>query len=75
MKFYTLEAVVKGKNVKFEKVFASRDSAIDYMFNFYKKNYMYDMVVNDEHSINDNKHNVEYICDHADRFTINRVTL
>jgi len=75
MKFYTLDAVVKGKNVNIEKVFTSRNDAIDYMFKYYNKHFIYGLEVKEEVSIDDNRHNVEYICDHSDRFTINRVIL
>lgn len=75
MKFYTLDAVVKGKNVNIGKVFDSRNDAIDYMFKYYNKHFIYGLEVNEEVSIDDDRHNVEYICDHGDRFRINRVTL
>lgn len=75
MKFYALEAVVKGKNVNFTKTFDSRNDAINYMFKYYNKHYMYNLEVNEEVSIDGDKHNVEYICDHNDRFRINRVVL
>ena len=75
MKFYTLEAVVRGENVKFDKVFASRDSAMDYMFKYYSKHYLYDLSVDEDIYVNGDKHNVEYICGSANRFRINRVSL
>jgi len=75
MKFYTLNAVVKGENVKIDKIFNTRNDAIDYMFKYYTKHYMYNLEVNEEVSVDGDKHNVEYICDHNDRFRINRVVL
>ena len=75
MKFYTLNAVVRGKNVNIDKVFNTRDDAINYMFKYYKKHFLYGLEVNEEYSIDDNKHNVEYVCDDYDRFRINRVVL
>ena len=75
MKFYTLEAIVNGDNVNFAKTFDSRNDAINYMFKYYNKHFMYNLEVNEEVSIDGNKHNVEYICNHRDRFTINRVAL
>ena len=75
MKFYTLEAVVRGTNYKFDRKFESRNEAIDYMFNFYNKMFAYNMEVNDEYAIDGNKHNVEYVCDQTNRFSINRVSL
>lgn len=75
MKFYTLNAVIKGKPKKFEKLFNSRDEAIDYMFKYYDDHFIYGLEVQEEVSIDDDKHNVEYICDDYDRFRINRVVL
>ena len=75
MKYYTLEAIIKGKPVKFEKAFSTRDSAIDYMFKYYDKHFMSNLVVNEEISVNGDKHNIEYVCDDFDRFRIKRVTL
>ena len=75
MKFYTLSAVVKGEPVKIDRMFNTRNDAISYMFKYYNNHYMYGLEVNEEVSIDGNKHNVEYICNHRDRFTINRVTL
>lgn len=75
MKFYTLEAVVRGENVKFDKTFASRDSAIDYMFKYYKKHYMDDVEVDEQLLVDGNKHNIEYVCNQHDRFRINRVVV
>ena len=75
MKFYTLNAVIKGEPKKFEKLFNSRSEAIDYMFKYYDDHFIYGLEVNEEVSIDGDKHNVEYICDHNDRFRINRVVL
>ena len=76
MRYYTLDAVVQGNNAKLNKrVFTSRDEAIDYMFNYYEKHYIYGLQVETEHSVNDNKHSVEYICNYYNRFTITRCSL
>lgn len=75
MKFYTLNAVVRGKNVNIDKIFNTREDAINYMFKYYNRHFLYGLEVNEEYSIDDNKHNVEYVCDDYDRFRINRVVL
>ncbi len=74
MKYYVLSAVVRGKepNLK-QRLFSSRDDAIKYMFDYFEKNYIYNAQVNDEYYVNDDKHNIEYVCDYYTRFTINRV--
>ena len=75
MKFYTLEAVVKGENVKFDKVFQSRESAMDYMFKYYQNHLIYNVAVDEDVYVNGNKHDVVYVCNQSNRFRINRVTL
>lgn len=76
MKYYTLEAVVKNQQVKFGKKFASRDEAIDYMFNYLNNHYMYNVAVNEEIHVNGDKHNVEYVLDNNHNlFRVNRVVL
>lgn len=76
MKYYTLEAVVRGKQIKFDKIFSSRKSAIDYMFTYYDKHHMYNLMVNDEIAVNGNKHDIEYVCDNESyRFRVNRKTI
>ena len=72
MKKYTLEAVVDGKTVKFSKKFDSRNSAINFMFQYYNKRYLYFLRVNEEYAISGNEHNIEYVCDYSNRFRINR---
>ena len=75
MKKYTLEAVVDGKTVRFSKKFDSRNSAINFMFNYYNKRYMFNIRVNDEYAISGDKHNIEYVCDYSNRFRINRLII
>ena len=75
MKYYMLRAIVDGRDVKLKRsYFTSRDDAIDYMFKYYKDHYIYGLEVNDEYAINGNKHNVEYVCDNYNRFTVERLT-
>ncbi|MBR0295711.1 MAG: hypothetical protein IJQ67_07450 [Bacilli bacterium] len=75
MKKYTLEAVVDGQTIKFSKKFDSRNSAINFMFNYYNKRYMFNIRVNDEYAISGDKHNIEYVCDYSNRFRINRLII
>ena len=75
MKRYTLEAVIDGETIRFEKTFASRNMAISYMFAYYEHIYKYNLSVNDEYEIADNKHNIEYVCNYHNRFRINREVL
>ena len=72
MKYYTLTAVINGDEVRFNKVFASRNQAIDYMFNYCRKINYFNMEVEDEYCIGDNKHDIEYVCDYYNRFRVTR---
>ena len=73
MKKYTLEAVIDGQTIRFSKKFDSRDSAINFMFQYYNKRYMYNIMVNEEYAISGDKHNIEYVYDYSNRFRINRI--
>ena len=73
MNYYTLSAVVNGKDVKLKRsYFTTRSQAINYMFDYYDKNCLYSLQVMDEHPVNGDKHSVEYVCNFHNRFTITR---
>ena len=73
MKKYTLEAVVDGEFIKFNRYFRTRDEAIDYIFRYYdKKRYNVNLSVNEEYFIDGNKHDVAYVSDFYNRFRITR---
>lgn len=73
MKYYTLTAVVQGEPAKLKKsVFGSRNEAIDYVFNYYRKHFLYNLEVSDEYMVGNNKHSIEYVCDYYNRFVITR---
>ena len=74
MKIYKLDAIVDGNSVNLKRnYFASRDDAIEYMFNYYKKHYLYNMAVEEEYPVNSDKHCIEYVCDYYNRFTVSRI--
>lgn len=74
MKYYTLETINNGSTVKINKKFNTREQAINYAFAYFERRYLNDgLQVNDEYSIENNKHNVEYVLDYFNRFRINRV--
>lgn len=74
MKFYVLTAIVNGRDTKLKrKLFSSRDDAINYMFDYYEKNYLFGLEVNDEHPVGGNKHSIEYVCNFHNRFTVTRL--
>lgn len=73
MKYYTLSAIVNGRDAKLKRrIFATRDDAIKYMFEYYEKNYLFGLEVIDEHIVQDNKHSVEYVCNFHNRFIVTR---
>ena len=73
MKYYTLDAVVNGSNVKLKRfAFTSRDEAIDYMFEYYRDHYLFTLEVADEHIVGNDKHSIEYVCNFHNRFTVTR---
>lgn len=72
MKNYTLEAIIKGKTIKFDKKFNSRNSALNFIFDYLDKHYLYNTEIIDEFLINDQKHNVEYVCNDSNRIRICR---
>ena len=72
MNKYTLEAVVEGENVKFNRTFDSRDEAIDYIFRYYDNHLLVNLEINEEYFINGNKHDIAYVSDYYNRFRIAR---
>ena len=74
MKYYTLETINNGNTVRINKKFTSRDQAINYAFAYFERRYLNEALqVEDEYTIADNKHNVEYVLDYFNRFRVNRV--
>lgn len=72
MNNYTLEAVVDGKFIRFNRTFHSRDEAINYIFRYYDNHFMENLRVNEEYYIAENKHDIAYVCDYYNRFRIAR---
>ena len=73
MKKYRLEAVIDGRFKKFDREFASRSSAIKYIYGYYDKHYLPEFKINDEYMVNDDKHDIDYVDDYDNRFRITRV--
>ena len=68
---YILSAIINGNVKGFKKDFKSRDDAINYIYEYLNSRYIYNVQVTDE--IYKSKHNVEYVLDGGDRFSIVRV--
>ena len=72
MNKYTLEAVIEGELVKFNRTFESRNEAMDFIFDYYNRHHLVDLRINDEYFVNENKHDVAYVYDYDNRFRIAR---
>ena len=72
MNKYILEAIVNGEYLKVNRIFNSRDEAIDYIFRYYDDHNMVNLKVNEEYFIAGNKHDVAYVYDYYNRFRIAR---
>ena len=73
MKKYILTAVIDGRTKSFQHQFNSRNEALNYIFHYYVRHNYESLQVNEEFFVNDNKHNIEYVCDYTNRFRINRI--
>ena len=72
MKKYKLEAVVDGEKINFKREFNSRNSALNYMYQYCDDHYLPEPVINEEYELNNDKHDVEYVSDYDNRFRITR---
>ena len=72
MNKYTLEAIVEGKLIKFDRTFKTRTQAMNYIFDYYDRHQLVELRVNDEYFIDDNKHDIAYVYDYDNRFRIAR---
>ncbi len=73
MKKYILTAIIDGRTISFHHKFNSRNDALNYIFAYYDRHNYKAIQVDEEFYINNNKHNIEYVCDYTNRFRINRV--
>ena len=72
MNKYTLEAIVEGKLIKFDRTFKTRTQAMNYIFDYYDRHQLVELRVNDEYFIDDNEHDIAYVYDYDNRFRIAR---
>lgn len=73
MKLYSLRGNLAGQPVVINKMFKSREKAVDYMFEYSRKHYVFDLQIEDIYEINNDKHNLNYICNNDNRFNVQRV--
>lgn len=72
MKKYILQAVVDGRQIRVNKEFSSRNSALNYMYQYYGKHYLPTPSISEEYEVDGNKHDIEYVSDYENRFRITR---
>ena len=72
-KGYTLAAVVNGDCKYFNKIFKSRQAAINYVYKYFESICFYNTQVEEE--IYKSKHDVEYVMSDDNRFIVNRIVL
>lgn len=72
MNKYTLEAIVDGEFIRFNRTFKTRTDAINYIFRYYDKHLLVNLKVNEEYFIEGNKHDIAYVYDYYNRFRIAR---
>ena len=72
VKSYKLTAVIEGQSVSFDKIFATRTDALDYIFTYYNKHHLQSLYIDEEYYVNENKHDIEYVCDYSNRFRVTR---
>lgn len=75
MKLYTLRGNLAGQPVIIKKMFKSREEAVDYMFEYSKKQYVFDLQIEEIENVDGDKHNIDYICNHDNRFNVKRIIL
>ena len=73
MKLYTLRGNLAGQPVVINKMFKSRNEAVDYMFEYSKKHYVFDLQIEEINEVYGDKHNLDYVCNNDNRFNVQRV--
>lgn len=71
-KYYTLEAIVEGKLIKFDRQFKTRNAALNYIFQYYDRHCLVALRVNEEYFVDENEHDITYVYDYENRFRIAR---
>lgn len=69
MRVYQLDAVVNNEYIVFNRQFNSRIAAIDYMFDYLEKHYVFNAQLEDEYAVDD-KHNIHYVLNNANSFNV-----
>ena len=65
------DAYIRNELVDIHKVFASRSEAINYMFDYYNKHYVYNVELEEEYPQHD-KHDIHYVINQYNSFNVAR---
>ena len=65
------DAYIRNEHVDIKKVFASRDEAINYMFDYYNNHYIYNVELLEEYP-QTNKHDIHYVINQYSSFNVTR---
>ena len=68
------DAYIRNEHVDIKKLFASRNEAINYMFDYYNNHYVFNVELEDEYP-QENKHDIHYVLDQYSSFNVTRVQL
>ena len=75
MNVYKIEdAYIQNEHVDIKKVFASRVEAINYMFNYYNRHYIYNAELEEEYP-QTSKHDIHYVLSQYNCFNVTRQEL
>lgn len=72
MKKYSIYGVINGNGVNIKKQFNSRYAAIEYMFKYLDRHYIYNFQIEEEREVE--KHSIEYLYNDSNRFIVTRVS-
>ena len=76
MKVYKInDAYIRNEHVDIKRLFASRNEAINYMFDYYNNHYVYNVELVDEYPQKNNKHDIHYVLDQYDSFNVTRTEI
>ena len=65
------DAYIRNEHVDIKKVFASRNQAINYMFDYFNNHYLYNAELEEEYS-QGNKHDIHYVINQYSAFNVTR---
>ena len=75
MRVYKItDAYIRNEHVDIKKLFASRNEAINYMFDYYNNHYVFNAELLEEYP-QEGKHDIHYVLDQYDSFNVTRADI